>query len=305
MNGPNTPSQPAMPLSGATLPLSHTTSRPGLPWLPVLAGLLALYGPTVADLATTLWETEDHAHGPIVLAVSLWLAWKALPALFALESPGRPAAGWPLLVFGLFLYVLGRSQTILIFEVGSALPVIAGALLIQRGWPAFRLLRFPVLFLFFLVPLPGVLVDALTGPLKQYVSVVAENLLYWAGYPIGRSGVTLVVGQYHLLVADACSGLNSMFSLSALGLLYLHLMRYPQWWRNGLLLASILPIAFVANIVRVAILVLVTYHFGDEAGQGFVHGFAGMVLFVAAVLLLMGLDGAIGLVSRLGRRRTT
>lgn len=268
-------------------------------WVPVLAGLVALYGPTFLDLATTLWTTDDYAHGPIVLAVSLWLAWKAMPALLALDAPGRPLAGWSALLFGLLLYVLGRSQSILMFEVGSLIPVAAGTLLIQRGWQGFRLLRFAVLFLLFLVPLPGVLVDSLTGPLKQYVSVLAENILYWAGYPIGRSGVTLVVGQYQLLVADACSGLNSMFSLSALGLLYLHLTGHRQWWRNGALLASVLPIAFCANVVRVVILVLVTYHFGDAAGQGFVHGFAGMVLFVAALSLLIGLDGLLGLASRL------
>ncbi len=147
----------------------------------------------------------------------------------------------------------------------------------------------------FLVPLPGFFVDALTGPLKQLVSAIAEQLLYAAGYPIARSGVVLTIGQYQLLVADACSGLNSMFSLSALGLLYLYLMRYKSWLHNGLLLASILPIAFCANIVRVMILMLVTYHFGDAAGQGLMHGFFGMVLFVIALLILFGFDSLLRL----------
>ncbi len=78
-----------------------------------------------------------------------------------------------------------------------------------------------------------------------------------------------------------------MFSLSAIGLLYLYLMRHKSWLHNGLIVASLLPIAFCANIVRVIILVLVTYHFGDAAGQGFVHGFSGMVLFVIALIVML------------------
>lgn len=91
-----------------------------------------------------------------------------------------------------------------------------------------------------------------------------------------------------------------MFSLTAMGLLYLYLMEHKSWLRNGILIASILPIAFAANVVRVMVLVLVTYHFGDEAGQGFVHDSAGIVLFVVALLFLFALDSLLGLI--LGRR---
>lgn len=149
---------------------------------------------------------------------------------------------------------------------------------------------FPIVFSVFAIPLPGLIVDAATGPLKQSVSAIAESILYATGYPIARSGVVLNVGQYQLLVADACSGLNSMFSLSALGLVYLYLMRYRSYLHVGLIVACILPIAFAANIVRVMILVLVTFHFGDEAGQGFVHEFAGMILFLVALSMLFGFD---------------
>jgi len=83
-------------------------------------------------------------------------------------------------------------------------------------------------------------------------------------------------------------------SLSAMGLLYLYLMEHKNWLRNGILIASILPIAFVANIGRVMILVLVTYHLGDEAGQGFLHDFAGVLLFMIALLILFALDGLLG-----------
>src|SRR5690606_20931584 len=131
-----------------------------------------------------------------------------------------------------------------------------------------RALWFPVLYFIFMVPLPGILVDAMTGPLKQWISVIVTQMLHAAGYPIGHTGVMISIGQYQLQVADACSGLNSMFSLTALGTLFMYIMNRRSRLHNVIMLASILPIAFASNIVRVIVLVLVTYHLGDEAGQG-------------------------------------
>lgn len=275
-------------------------------WWPVVIGLLVLYVPTYWDLSNGIWNSEEQAHGPIVLIVALYLLWAQRAYLVPATLPGgddsRPILGWFVLSFGLLIYALGRSQEILLFEVGSQIPVLLGALLITLGMRPVRALWFALFFLLFMVPLPGFVVDAATGPLKQHVSEIAEHLLYAMGYPVARSGVTLTVGQYQLLVADACSGLHSMFSLSAMGLLYLYLMQHGSWLRNGLLIASILPIAFCANIVRVMILVLVTYHLGDEAGQGFLHGFAGILLFVVALLFLFALDGVLGFIIKPRKR---
>jgi exosortase B len=267
-------------------------------WWPVVLGLLVLYVPTYWRLAHGIWNTEEQAHGPIVLVVALYLVWLQR-AVFQSDTSTPPtrveaAIGWTLLVVGLLAYALGRSQDILLFEVGSQVPVVLGALLITLGTKSARALWFALFFLLFMVPLPSFVVDAATGPLKQYISVIAEQVLYAVGYPIARSGVTLTVGPYQLLVADACSGLHSMFSLSAMGLLYLYLMQHTSTSRNLIIMAAILPIAFVANIVRVMVLVLVTYHLGDEAGQGFLHGFAGIMLFIIGLLFLFALDGLLG-----------
>jgi len=268
-------------------------------WAPILVGLGALYVPTYLDLARTSWRTEEQSHGPLILAVSLFLMWRSRRALTMPAQHPQGAPGGILLAVGLLSYTLGRSQDIPILEVGSQIPVMLGVLLIASGWRALRDAWFPVLFLLFLVPLPGILVDSLTLPLKQSVSVAAEQLLYAAGYPVARNGVVLTVGQYELLVADACSGLHSLFSLSALGLLYLYLVRHTSWIRNAVLALSILPIGFAANLLRVLVLVLITYHLGDAAGQGFLHGFAGIVLFVAALVMLVVVDQGLGRVKRL------
>lgn len=262
-------------------------------WAPICAGLAVLYAPTFGDLARSIWRSEDYAHGPIVLLVTAWLFWRNRDELSRSNAKGAPLPGAALLIFGVALYAIGRSQDILLLEVGSQIPVLAGCVVALCGWLCLRTLWFPLLFLVFMVPLPGVVTDALTGPLKTYVSALAEQTLYFAGYPVARNGVILTVGQYQLLVADACSGLNSMFSLAAMGLCYVYLMSYSNWLRNGVLLASIVPIAFMANFIRVVALILITYHFGDEAGQGFSHGFAGMALFIIALLLLIAFDRAL------------
>ena len=269
-----------------------------LRWLPVLIGLSVLYVHTFSYSWNAVWQQEDFAYAPLILVVSCWLLWGKRSQLLS-EAVPASAIGWGLLTLGLLLYIIGRSQSIYILEMGSLSPVLAGAFAVVSGKTALRAARFPLFFMLFMVPLPGPLVDAVTGPLKQMVSICAETLLYSAGYPIARSGVVLSIDQYQLLVADACSGLHSMFSLTALGVLYLHMMGRRQSWRNPLLLAGILPIAFLANVIRVVILVLVTYYLGEAAGQGFIHGFAGMILFMAALAMLMAVDGSIDMLLRL------
>jgi exosortase B len=162
--------------------------------------------------------------------------------------------------------------------------------LLVRGWPAVKRAWFPLFFLIFMVPLPGVFTQMLTLPLKTAVSYLAEMIMHAAGYPVGRSGVTLAVGPYQLLVADACSGLNSIFTLESLGLFYMKLMSYQSRARNIMLAVMIIPISFVSNVTRVLTLILITYYFGDEAGQGFMHGFAGLVLFSVAMVLTYSFD---------------
>lgn len=271
----------------------------GQPWLGVnllilIAGWLAMFVPTYYGLATTVWASDEQGHGPIILAVSVWLMFRRREALLQCQGPAKPLVGAAVFFVGWAVQVIGRSQFIGIAEVGSQIVVLSGLVLYFKGWKGLNLIKFPLFFLIFMVPLPPDFVGAVTAPLKSAVSAVASSLLYNFGYPVARSGVILTVGQYQLLVADACAGLNSMFTLESLGLLYMNIMGYASVARNVTLAILIIPISFVANVIRVMILVLVTYHFGDEAGQGFVHGFAGMVLFLVALTLILSVDKLLG-----------
>lgn len=270
----------------------------GNPWWVVALALCVLYGPTLLDLFQGIWATDQQGYGPVVLGLSGWLIWRGWAKADLMPVAPRPRTGWALVLFSQLLYILGRSQGILIFEVGSCIPLLTGVVLILWGWPQLKSYWFVVFFMCFLVPLPGPVVDALTQPMKLAVSMVAEQILYSLGYPISRTGVTLQVGSYQLLVADACAGLHTLFVLEAMGLLYLNVVRVSSALRNVVLACLIVPISFMANTTRVIVLVLVTYYLGDEAGQGFLHGFAGIVLFLSALLFIITADSLL----RFGRK---
>lgn len=259
----------------------------------LLLGLAALFLPTFWDLVFGVHASYGQGHEPMILAVSAWLLVRRRQVLRALPEPPSRVAGSAVLALGLACYLLGRTQQYLRLEMLALIVVLGGLLLFLKGWPAWRAAWFALLFLLFAVPLPYEIVLALTGPLKTGVSAVSTQLLFWLGYPVGRSGVVITIGQYQLLVTEACAGLQTMFTIEALGLLYASLMNYRSWIRNTVLAALVVPVSFGANVVRVLLLVLVTHYFGDAAGQGFVHGFAGMVLFGVALVLMVGVDRAL------------
>ena len=272
-------------------------------WLPIIVGLALLYAPSLADLFRGIWSKDEQMHGPIVLGISCWLMYRNWQAMLA-ASAGKNASnwGWVFCIFALLLYTVGRSQDILLFEVGSVIWLLLGIILLTYGAAALKAQWFALFFMLFMVPLPGVVVDTVTLPMKMAVSYVAEVVLYNVGYPIGRNGVILQIGQYMLLVADACAGLHTLLTLEALGLLYLNLVRRDSLLRNVGLAILIVPISFTANVIRVMALSLITYHFGDAAGQGFLHGFAGMVLFLSALLLIIVFDTVLQGFERLRQR---
>lgn len=253
-------------------------------------GFAAMFLPSYWAAAHGLWQTDEYGHAPLVLLVAAWLLWRELPKTVGVAVTSSPKTAWALLLLGLPCYVVGRMLGASSLEFFAHLLVLVAIFLFARGWAHVRLLWFPLVYLVFFVPVPASLIDLATGPLKLHISSLVTAILSTVGYPIARSGVVISVGQYQLLVADACSGLNSMFSLFALGTLFMYLMQRRNVLHNVILFLMIMPIAFMANIVRVVALVLVTYHFGDEAGQGFLHGAAGIFLMLVALVFLFCAD---------------
>lgn len=253
-------------------------------------GFACMAGPTLVSLAQQSWSHDFGAYGPIVLVTGLWLLWRQWPDL---RREGRSGAIWltaSLMGVSLVSYVFGRAFDFLTLEVAGLYGVSIALLHSRFGGDILLKHWFPLLYLAFVIPPPGSVLSDVTAPLKQLVSLASTDWLHAAGIPVAREGVTIFVAQYQLLVEDACSGMNSLVGLIAVSLLYIYLTRGSSVAYSLFLTAFVVPIAIAANIIRIMTLILLTYFFGNEVAQGYLHFTAGMVLFSSALVCVFGLD---------------
>ncbi len=258
-------------------------------WLLVL-GAAVMVLPTIVAMAQGPWSMESGVHGPIVVATGVWLILRRTDEIRSIMQPGALPITIVMLAAAVPAYVFGRAFDFISIEVAAMMLAMLAAAHHYLGLEVLKRLWFPIFYLGFVIPIPGWLLDTVTQPLKILVSEVVMRSLAWVGYPVGRMGVTIYVASYQLLVEDACAGLNSLISLSAIGLFYVYMIRGSNWRYSMILLALVLPIAVAANVVRVAALVLITYYLGNAMAQGYLHNFAGMVTFTSALLFIFLVD---------------
>lgn len=257
---------------------------------PLLLGFGFMAIPTLIRLAEQVWPLEIGAHGPIVLATGIWLLFHIRGELTALASrPPVVLTGLAFLV-AVAMYAFGRPYDLLAVEAAGVYIFFLATAATILGLRPMLANVFPFLYLAFLVPLPGWIIDQVTAPLQMFVSTVSTGLLDTLGYPIDRQGIVIFIAQYRLLVEDACSGMNSLIGLVAVMLFYIYIIHRASIRYTLLLGAAIIPIAVIVNIFRVMALILLTYYAGDEVAQGFLHVTTGVVLFAAALGLTILLD---------------
>jgi exosortase len=247
------------------------------------ASFVVAYLPTYLKLAGGAWRTEQEGHGPLIMLAAAWLAWQQRDRVRDIELR-------IILLLSLLVMAITRSQDIPMIEAASQIPVLLGCLLLVGGWPLARVFAFPLAFLVFSIPPPTWLLDAFTVPLKVWISDIVSNGLYNLGYPVAQNGAMIMIGSYELMVKDACSGINSIFALSAIGIFYVHEFVGDNLVRKLILIVSIIPITIVANIFRVVALVLGSYYLGVDRIEGLFHDLTGISLFVFALLLFFLLD---------------
>ena len=263
---------------------------PGVTGWVLLGAALLLAAPTLYQLGTQVWSKEFGAHGPIVLATGAWLLGRRMPAMALEAKPGHLGLTLVGAVISLAIYAFGRAYDLISLEAAGLYGFGLAALYDRFGVQAMLNNWFPILYLGLLLPIPGWALDQFTAPLKLLVSTMAAAIVEPMGIPVVREGVTMTVGAYQLLVEDACSGLNSLVGLIAITTFYIYLLRNAGPRYSLFLVCLIIPIAVLANVIRIVTLILLTYFFGDAVGQGFLHVTAGLFLFALSLGLMFLID---------------
>lgn len=250
----------------------------------LLALIAWLYGHVLARLAIQWWSDPNFSHGFFVPAFSLFVVWKDRHQLRSL--PSEPSTwGLPIILFSLCTLVVGVLGAELFLSRISLIFLAAGMIVFLHGSQVFRLLLFPLGFLILMVPIPAIVFNQVTLPLQLLASKLSAGLLPLLGVPVLREGNIINLPAMPLEVADACSGIRSLLSLTTLAIMYGYLMEKRIKVRVILALASI-PIAVAANALRIVGTGLLVQYWDPDKAQGFFHEFSGWLMFVFSLLIL-------------------
>jgi len=282
--------------------LSKSISRPTSPRLKlweglVLAGLAAwLYAPILSRLVGQWWTDPNFSHGFFVPAFSFYVLWQNRARLQQIE-PAPSLWGLPLIVFSVGVLVLGVFGVELFLSRISLLLLITGMVIFFLGWGMLRAVLFPLLFLVLMVPIPAIVFNHITFPLQILASKLSAWLLPLVGVPVFREGNVINLPAMPLEVADACSGIHSLLSLTTLAIMYGYLLEKRISIRVVLAVASI-PIAVAANALRIVGTGLLVQYWDADKAQGFFHEFSGWLIFVCSLLLLFAFHRCLALFER-------
>jgi len=271
---------------------------------PIVAGFAFMALPALITLALQEWSRESGVHEPLVIATGAWLIWRDIQGLKHLIRRGSPLVTAAILIPSVLIYIFGTAFDFLVLEAAGVYGAGLACTYDVVGGSVMRRLWFPLFYLVFALPAPGWVLDQATAPLKELASTVSTQLLQPFGVPVVREGVTLFIAQYQLLVEDACAGMNAILGLTSLGLFYAYLQHGASWRYCAALAVFIIPIALLANVVRIIILVLITWQFGNGAAQGYLHGMAGLVTFGTGLLLVFALDSLLSKLRLFGGARS-
>ena len=258
----------------------------------IIAGLAILYRHILYELAQDWWNDPDYSHGLVLPFVTLWLIWRRKDKLAAL--PVRPTnLGLLFMGGGLLVFFVGDLGAELFSTRVSLLIFLAGLILFLFGWKHLQMLAFPVGLLILAIPLPAVIFYQITFPLQILASKLGSFLLETSRVPVLREGNVIVLPSISLEVAEACSGVRSLFTLLTLTILYGYLME--EGFAGRLVLVALtIPLALFCNGLRIMGTGILTQYVSPEAAEGFFHTFSGWFIFIIALITLMAVHKGFG-----------
>jgi exosortase len=256
-----------------------------------LVGLL--YAPILGRLMQQWWSDPNFSHGFFVPAFAAFVVWQDRSRLAAIRAV---PSTWGLVVILLALctLILGVFGAELFLSRVSLLLLATGLILFFLGWEFLRAVLFPLLFLVLMIPIPAIVFSQITFPLQILASKLSATVLPFFGVPVFREGNVINLPAMPLEVAEACSGIRSLLSLTTLAIMYGYLMEKRVAIRVALAVASV-PIAVAANGLRIVGTGLLVQYWDPEKAEGFFHAFSGWLIFVVSLLMLFALHQALNL----------
>jgi exosortase len=265
----------------------------------------ALYAPIFYELYQFRWDKVDYTHAYFILPISIWLAWRHRSKIKEnISNEGVNKAGLIVLFFGALIYIFGRKQDYLAASTFSLVPLLFGLIIFVYGYKTAKILTFPILYLILLIPPPFAILDSITLPMRNGASFATEAILQMLQYPVSRDGLLLKIGYHDIFMGAPCSGFRSLITMISLVLVYVYITK-GSMIKKIALTSFIIPLALIGNLIRVITLCLITFYFGEAAGQGFFHNFSGIVIFIITITGLMGIESVIDKVSVKMRQPTS
>lgn len=256
-----------------------------VPWGLLAVAFIYLYAAVLADLIAHWWDDPDYSHGFLVPLLSAYFVWERRRGL-ASAVPQPHWGGLGVVLMGLAVFFLGHLGAELFLMRCSMIIVITGVVAYSLGWHQLRLLAFPIVFLLFMIPLPAIILNVITFPLQLLAAKMSTFSLQLIALPVYREGNVIFLPHVTLEIVEACSGLRSLMSLTALSVVFAYLTQHQTWKRLVLMVSSV-PIALVANAFRIWGTGILAHLYGTQAAEGFYHAFTGWSVFVVAFGLLL------------------
>jgi exosortase len=250
----------------------------------ILALIVWLYAPILLRLSFQWRSDPNFSHGFFVPLFSLFVVWQDRRRLEAIQ---RRPSNWGLLLtfISLCTLILGVLGAELFLSRFSLLLLTTGLVIFFLGWEFLRALLFPLAFLILMIPIPTILFNQITFPLQLFASKLSAWFLPLVGVPVLREGNIINLPAMPLEVADACSGIRSLMTLTTLTIMYGYLLEKRVLIRILLAIAAI-PIAVIANGFRIVGTGLLVQYWDPEKAQGFFHEFSGWLIFVVSLFML-------------------
>ena len=254
----------------------------------MLSVWVAVFYPIIPDMVTAWFKHSDNSHAVLVPLVSLYFLWEKRAEISRIPSQGSNA-GLILLILCLLFYILSFIGGIAFFCRLALVTSLIAIVWSCMGTAILRSLAFPLGFLFFMIPVPDTLLGMVSFPLQLVATKISAELIGYCTIPIYREGNMLFFINTQLEVAEACSGIRSIMSLTMLSAIFAYISPGVIWCRVVLVVAAI-PIAFIANILRVTGTGILAHFFGDRVARGFLHDFSGLAVFLFGLIILFALS---------------